>query len=249
MRDVSEFQFQHRQELWKQYLQGQEEGSSSTQTPILILGEITSQAQEEPQLNAALVAFAVRTHILGPFSWFSLQLPWRVSDLNKSKWVCDFPSPTRGSAQEEIYSCPCGQAALQTVSIGKVTRWYAAKQLSSSGQNVFGPSSGAEALKLNVTDVKGWQEACWACKRAWVGDEKDADGNKKEFIFWAKGVFKDKKNRTLASKLPCLYHRTHPTCPILFFLMCILISGLCTESLHTFNSCLKGPLESILSIH
>lgn len=162
--------------VWKRSLQGQEEGSSSPQTPVLFWGEITPQIQDGPRLSTA---FTVRrTHTLGSFSWFLLPLPWRVSDPDKSKRVCNFPSPTWGSAQEEIYSCPCGQAALQTVSIGKVTRWSAAEQLGSSGQNACGPSPGAEALKLNVTDVKGWQEACWACKRAWAGDENAANGDR-----------------------------------------------------------------------
>lgn len=73
----------------KMRLQGQEEGTSSTQAPILICDEIALQTQERPPQNECrLVAFTVRrTHPLDPFSGFLFHLPWRVSDLHESEWI------------------------------------------------------------------------------------------------------------------------------------------------------------------
>lgn len=141
--------------------------------------------------------------------WFLFSLLWTVFfliNLMLLNGCAIFISHLR-LALEEVYSCLCSQAAVQTLSVGKVTfwllpsRWFCRLLLWLVHWNVLRTSLENEALMLTITDVEGWLGTCWTYKR--IGSWMKMLVRMAEFIFWTttKSFWRQREN--LESKLPC----------------------------------------------
>ena len=86
-----------------------------------------------------------------------------------------------------------------------------------------------------------------------LGFQKSSGWGWKSCLWWQnlfseqKEFLKTNRKGNWSWNSPASIIQPYLTCLTLFFLMCILISDLCPESLYTFHSCLKGPHSSNLS--
>lgn len=193
MKNFSEFPFNRRQlvlELWK-HIRRVERKCILPDSRCDMGRNLIANLVSHPQVGSQQIQQPLGlSQWRGPTFWVCFRGFWPPSHGESFFLIrmgMQFPSPHRsgliGWAQEGMYSCPCGRAALQTVSVGKVTGWYAAKWLVLQAKMCSAPpSSGAEALKLNVTDVRGWKQAYWAYKRAQAGDKNAAYGDRMYFL-------------------------------------------------------------------
>lgn len=194
------------------------------------------------QQNATQAAFtAGRLCSVDPFSWFLHSAMGSLSLIN--------PVLLKGSAiffshLRITHSCPCGQAVLQTISIGKVTRCFSAKWLVLQAISVVGALKCVQHLlwgrgiKVKCYRCDGKTESMlglqtswswrWNCCLRW----QNLFSEQEEFLR-IKG--KGQKNRNSPASVIQLY----PTCPAFFFLMCVLISAFWPDSLYVIHLCFE----------
>lgn len=148
--------------------------------------------------------------------WFPFSLLWTVFPLINLMLLnrcAVFISHLR-LALGEVYSCLCSQAAVQTVSVGKVTcwllpsRWFCRLLLWLVHWNVFHTALEDEALMLTVTGVEGWLGTCWTYKRIGSVDEYVAYGDRIYFLNNNKELSKTKRKFRIKTPLPL---KSNPT--------------------------------------
>lgn len=113
------------------------------------------------------------------FFFFSLSLPWKVFLLFMGVQFAIID--LRLSLERNLFL----SMGLSLPEDNIFTKGYLLipyQKTSSSGQNVFIPSSGAETLKLNITDVKRGQRVCWTFKRTLATNENSAYGDRLYFL-------------------------------------------------------------------
>lgn len=148
--------------------------------------------------------------------WFPFSLLWTVFlliNLMLLNRCAIFISHLR-LALEEVYSCLCSQAAVQTVSVVKVTcwllpsRWFCRLLLWLVHWNVFHTALEDEALMLTVTGVERWLGTCWTYKRIGSVDEYVASGDRIYFLNNNKELSKTKRKFRIKTPLPL---KSNPT--------------------------------------
>ena len=108
------------------------------------------------------------------FFFFSLFLPWKVFLLIMH---IQFPIIDLRLSLERNLFLSMGLSLPEDNIFRKGHLLIPYQEDSSSGQNVFIPSSGAETLKLNITDVKREQRVCWTFKRTLDRNENSVYGD------------------------------------------------------------------------
>ena len=151
--------------------QGWEEENSFTQIPILIWQTTASQT---PRLSPRWGHKWWRRYTLWIFFFFSLFLPWKVFLLIMH---IQFPIIDLRLSLERNLFLSTGLSLPEDNIFRKGHLLIPYQEDSSSGQNVFIPSSGAETLKLNITDVKREQRVCWTFKRTLDRNENSVYGD------------------------------------------------------------------------